>query len=94
MPANLDIRKIESPEATEIYITATPGDDGSLQEQARELFSNIQDVLVSQKAHLLHERIFGTQAAMAEVLSIRSQVYGEVDDGILEVDRDGGGCLI
>jgi len=82
MPANLDIRKVESPEATEIYITATPGDNGPLKDQDRDLFSAIRDVLVSQKAHLLQERIFGTQSVMAELLRIRSKVYGEIDDGI------------
>ena len=82
MPANLDIRRVESPEATEIYITATPGDNGPLQGLAEKVFSDIRDVLVSQNAQLLQERIFGTKSAMTEVLSVRSQVYVEIDDGI------------
>ena len=59
MPANLNLRKVESPEATEIYITATPNDDGTLQDQARDVFSAIRDVLVSQKAFGLVEFFVG-----------------------------------
>ncbi|GAG50056.1 unnamed protein product, partial [marine sediment metagenome] len=35
MPANLDTRSVESPAANEIYIAATPGGNGPLQEKAR-----------------------------------------------------------
>jgi enamine deaminase RidA (YjgF/YER057c/UK114 family) len=82
MPANLDIRRVDSPEAAEIYITATPRDNESLQEQAEKVFSDVRDVIVVQNVHFLQERIFGTKSAMAEVLSVRSQVYGDIDDGI------------
>lgn len=82
MPANLVIHKVESPEVTEIYITATPGDNGTLQDQAKEVFSAIRDELISQKAHLLQERIFGNRSAMEELLSIRSKFFSGIDDGI------------
>jgi enamine deaminase RidA (YjgF/YER057c/UK114 family) len=82
MPVNLDIQRIKSPAATEIYITATPGENRLLEDQAREIFSGIRDTLLAQKAYILQERIFGTQSAMEEVLRIRSQVYGEIEDGI------------
>ena len=82
MPANLDTRSVESPAATEIYITATPGVNGPLQNQAQEIFSGIRDILHSEKAHILQERVFGTQGAMEEILRVRSEAYGDIDDGI------------
>jgi enamine deaminase RidA (YjgF/YER057c/UK114 family) len=51
MPANLDIRRVESSAATEIYITATPGGNEPLQVQAQEIFSGIRDIISSEKAH-------------------------------------------
>ncbi|MBW8042131.1 MAG: hypothetical protein FVQ85_19320 [Planctomycetes bacterium] len=82
MPANLDIRRVESSEAAEIYITATPGENGSLQVQAQEIFSGIRDILSSEKAHILQEKVFGTQSAMEEILRVRSEAYGDINDGI------------
>jgi enamine deaminase RidA (YjgF/YER057c/UK114 family) len=82
MPANLDIRRIESSAATEIYITATPGSDESMQQKAQEIFSGIRDILYSEKAHILQERVFGTQSVMEKVLRIRSEAYADIDDGI------------
>jgi enamine deaminase RidA (YjgF/YER057c/UK114 family) len=82
MPANLDIRRVESAAAAEIYITATPGSDESMQQKAQEIFSSIRDILCSEKAHILQERVFGTQSVMEKVLRIRSEAYGDIDDGI------------
>ena len=82
MPANLDVRRVESSAAAEIYITATPGGNAKLQEQAREIFSGIRDILSSEKAHILQERVFGTQSVMEEILRLRSEAYGDIDDGI------------
>lgn len=82
MPANLDIRRVESSAAAEIYITATPGANAPMQQQAQEIFSGIRDILSSEKAHILQERVFGTQSVMEEVLCLRSEAYGDIDDGI------------
>lgn len=82
MPANLDIHRVESSAATEIYITATPEGNGPLQGQAREIFSDIRDVLCSEKANILQERVFGTQGVMEKVLRVRSEAYADIDDGI------------
>lgn len=82
MPVNLDIQRIKSPAATEIYITATPGENRLLEDQAQEIFSGIRDTILAQKAHILQERIFGTQSAMEKVLSVRSETYGDIDDGV------------
>ena len=82
MSANLDTRIVDSSAANEIYITATPGENGPIKDKAQDVFSGIRDILGSNNAHLLQERIFGTQSAMEEVLRIRSEVYGDIDDGI------------
>jgi enamine deaminase RidA (YjgF/YER057c/UK114 family) len=83
MPANLDIRRVESVAASEIYITATPGENGPLQQKAQEIFSGIREILCSEKAHILHERVFGTRSVMEQVLRIRSEAYGDINDGIV-----------
>lgn len=82
MTANLDTRVVESSVATEIYITATPGENGTLQDKAKDIFSGIREILGSKKAHFLQERIFGTKSAMEQVLHVRSQVFNDIDDGI------------
>ena len=82
MPVNLDIQRIKSAAATEIYITATPGENRPLEDEAKEIFSCIRDALFTQKAHILQERIFGTQSAMEKVLRVRSDTYGDIDDGV------------
>ncbi|MHC4203103.1 MAG: hypothetical protein ACYSTT_00515, partial [Planctomycetota bacterium] len=60
MTANFEIRSVDSALATEIYISATPGQDASLQDQAREIFSGIRDILRSRESYILQERIFST----------------------------------
>ena len=82
MAVNLDTRTVESPAATEIYIAATPRGNGPLHEQAKQIFSGIRDILLSNKAHLLQERVFGAQSEMEEVLRVRSKSYGGIDDGV------------
>ena len=82
MPVNLDTRSIESSTATEIYISATPTENVPPQEQAKEIFSRIRDILRSKKARILHERVFLTQNVMEIVASVRSKEYGDIDDGV------------
>jgi len=82
MAINLDTRSVESPEATEIYISATPGENAPLQDQAREIFSGIGDIIRSKAARILQERVFATQEAMEIVSRARSQVYGDIDDRV------------
>ncbi|MFQ6036165.1 MAG: hypothetical protein ACE5NM_10035 [Sedimentisphaerales bacterium] len=73
---------MESSTATEIYISATPKGKAPLEDQAKEIFSGIQDILHSKRAHILQERVFATQAAMEIVSRIRSKAYGDTDDGV------------
>lgn len=82
MPADLDIRSVESPEATEIYISATPGQNAPPQEQAGEIFSAIAETLRSKRSQILHERIFTTQTATQELSRQRKEAYGDMDDGV------------
>jgi len=65
MTANFEIRSVESASATEIYISATPGQAVSSHDQALEIFSGIRDTLRSKEAYILQERIFSTLAAMS-----------------------------
>lgn len=82
MSANLDIRSVESASATEFYISATPGPKAPVEDQAKDIFSSISDVLRSEKAHIIQERLIGTQPAMEPLLQARSAAYGDMDDGV------------
>ena len=82
MTANLDTRSVESPAATEIYISATSGDDTPPEHQAQGIFAGICDILRSKGAYILQERVFSTQAAMETLCQARSEAYGDLDDGV------------
>jgi len=82
MTANLEIRSVESASATEIYISATPGEAATLHDQAREIFSGIRDILHSKNAFILQERVFSTQEATETIRQARSEAYGDLDDGV------------
>ena len=82
MTANLETRSIESASATEIYISATPGEDAPLQDQTREVFSGIRDILLSKNAFILQEHIFSTLAATETIRQTRSEAYSDLDDGV------------
>jgi len=82
MTANLETRSVESASATEIYISATPAEAAPLQDQAREIFSGIRDILCSKNASILQERVFSTLEATGTIRQARSEAYGELDDGV------------
>jgi len=82
MAANLETRSIESVSATEIYISAMPGEAATLQDQAREIFSGIRDILCSKNAFILQERVFSTLPATETIRQARSEAYGDLDDGV------------
>jgi enamine deaminase RidA (YjgF/YER057c/UK114 family) len=82
MTANLEIRSIESASAMEIYISAVPGQAATLQDQAREIFTGIRDVLRSKKAFILQERVFSTLSATETIRRARSEAYGELADDV------------
>jgi enamine deaminase RidA (YjgF/YER057c/UK114 family) len=82
MTAKLQTRSVASALSTEIYISATPGEEMTLQDQAREIFSSIHDILRSNQAHILQERVFSTQPAVETLRRARSAAYGDLDDGV------------
>jgi enamine deaminase RidA (YjgF/YER057c/UK114 family) len=79
---HIDTRIIRSEEVLEGYITAAPSRNLSVKEQAGELFAGIRDALNAQNLRLLQERVFGTQDALRIARSIRTEVYGPLDDGL------------
>jgi enamine deaminase RidA (YjgF/YER057c/UK114 family) len=82
MSVNLDTRTTESPVATEIYISAMPTENAPPKTQAEEIFTGINDILRSKKARILQERVFAAQSAMDIVSRVRSEAYGDIDDGV------------
>jgi len=82
MTINIDTRTIQSPAATEIYISATPTQNAPPEKLAEQIFSGISDTLRSKNARILQERVFAT-AETTEILShARSQAYSDLDDGV------------
>jgi len=82
MVVGLDIRNFESDLASEIYISATPKQNASLQEQAKDVYSKIGEILRSKNACILRERIFTPEKVTQDLLRIRSRAYSDIDDGV------------
>ncbi len=82
MTVNILTHSVESPEVTEIYISAVPIESASPQKHAEEIFSGISNILLSKKAHIFQERVFAAQYAMEIVGHARSQAYAGLDDGV------------
>ncbi|MBN1392431.1 MAG: hypothetical protein JW947_06460 [Sedimentisphaerales bacterium] len=82
MTISFDTRSVESSEAAEIYISATPKEDTPPQRQALEIFSGIRQILRSKAACILQERVFAAEGVMEIIRSVRSKEYGDSDDGV------------
>ena len=82
MTVHIHTHSIESPGATEIYISAAPLEIASHQEHAEEIFSGISNIIHSKKAHIFQERVFATQDAMEIITHARSEAYADLDDGV------------
>jgi len=82
MSVELEMRSLESPVATEIYISAVPQQNAPPQQQARQIFSTIADTLRSKNAAILQERIFAAQGAIDVVSKVRPKAYADIDDGV------------
>ena len=92
MTVNLETRSVKSGETTEIYVSVVPTGNAPVQEQLCEIFSRIAEVVRSESAYILQERLFGIQSAMDIAPQIRSKEYGDIDDGAapsLLVGREG-----
>ena len=82
MKIDLDTRIVESPAATEVYISAVPDTTKPLAEQASDVFAGVRDRLESMQARILQERVFSTPEAAETLRAVRSKVYGDCDDGV------------
>ena len=75
-------RRLESTAASEIYLTATPSAGADLQTGARHLYTAIRDEVTSASGRILSERLFATAECVPIIEKIRSEIYGELDDGV------------
>lgn len=78
----IDTKTIKSDRATELYISAVPEAGKDMLQQAREIFKGIKDALEANGAKIFLERIFATTESFDELLSIRSDVYQGLNDGV------------
>jgi enamine deaminase RidA (YjgF/YER057c/UK114 family) len=82
MSVEINTRKVKSPSATEIYISAKPEDCAPTQSGIVELFAGIREILSSEHASILQERIFTVEGALDIVSAARRKAYGRMDDGV------------
>ncbi len=82
MMISLNTRSVTSATATEFHISVVPTEAAPPQEQAERLFTAVREELVSERAHILLERVITTQETAKIVSSARSEAYGDVDDGV------------
>jgi len=83
MAAKFYIYSAESNIATELYITATPDTTLALEDQAKEVYAKIAQVLKEKNAQLFMERIFATADVTRTINDIRLKEYSSIDDGVL-----------
>jgi len=78
----VDVRKMESPEAAELYIHAVPSPGAPVDQQAAECFAAVADLLREHDARIVEERIFARDGVIAQVTAARSSACGGLDDGV------------
>ncbi len=75
---------VESRDAVELFISASPRPGQPLEAEANRIFKAIRDRLNQTRgARVFQERFFGTEEVMAPLRAIRSQCYGSIDDGVV-----------
>jgi len=82
MTINIDTRTVESNRAKEIYISAAPTKAAPAQDLADETFGAIDEILRSNRAHLLQERIFASCDVVELICGARKESYRDLDDGV------------
>ncbi|MCK5794198.1 MAG: hypothetical protein KAH12_05810, partial [Anaerolineales bacterium] len=82
MTMKIDTRTIGSGKTREIYISAAPTKVAPVQELADETFRAIDDILRSNQARLLQERIFASGDVMEIICDARKAAYRDCDDGV------------
>ena len=78
----VDVRAVESNDATEVFITAEPSAPASAGDQARTVFTAVRDALRDADARIFTERIFAMPATLEVIGPVRSDCYGDLDDGV------------
>lgn len=87
----LDVRGVESNGVSEWYLLATPDEDASPVDQARQAFSAVADALRSRNAAIFQERVFAPVDAVPDLRPLRIEVYGDLHDGVEPCWLAGGG---
>jgi enamine deaminase RidA (YjgF/YER057c/UK114 family) len=90
MRVKIYTRKIQSPSATEIHISAVPTGCASTQSEIVESFAGIREILSREHANILQERIFTVEGASDIVSAARREAYGKMDDGVAPSLLTGG----
>jgi len=79
--AGCEVRAIESRAGMELYITAEPG-DGSIQDQAEQMYASIAKELRIARAHIVQERLFACADSMRTALRTRARICAQWNDDI------------
>ena len=77
----IDIRKLESTDVSELFLTATPA-PGDAAQQAREIFDAMASALRDTGATMINERVFFAPNCAEAVTAARADAYGDLDDGV------------
>ena len=77
----IDIRKLESTDVSELFLTATPA-PGDAAQQTREIFDAMASALRDDGATIISERVFFAPGCTQEVVTARADAYGDLDDGV------------
>lgn len=78
----IQLRRIDSPQATELFITAAPAHDGWSAAEAERLFSVIASILRQNAARLWMERVFVPAELFETTQTLRAAAYGDLADGV------------
>lgn len=78
----IETRIIEGKNQRELFISASAGAGMEPKYQAQEIFRAIRDVLTSENAQVLQERVFGDRESLDAAKAVRKKYYGGLDDGV------------
>ncbi len=81
-PFTLTSRTIESPEGSEVYLTAEAQACDAPAERAHEVYRAIAEQLTVRGYRVFCERVFATADAVRDVLAERNEVMRALDDGV------------
>lgn len=79
--SQIDLRSVESPNATELYLTCKPA-DGRDPRQVEQMFERIASALREAGAWIVEERLFAGADVLEPALATRARAYGSIDDGV------------